>query len=92
MKSKPLYLVASRRGSTPRNRLRRSHLRLVCPSAAAERPLPSRRAPVPPVVPPVVPRGPAPSLSRPLGQRLLQAASDAAVLCVALLSGVLPNA
>jgi hypothetical protein len=91
MKSdKPLYLVSSRPGATRAAPGRHSHLRLVhsvpmvvvpaavAPVVIAARPAPARSRPR--------------SLSRPFGQRMVQAASDVAVLAVALIVGLRPNA
>jgi hypothetical protein len=83
MKSdKPLYLVSSRPGAARVVRGSRSHLRLVPAAAASSSANPTRRHS----------RVAPPSLSRPLGQRVVQAASDVAVLAVALIVGLRPNA
>jgi hypothetical protein len=55
---------------------------------ASAKPLPaSSRAATPPAE-----RPPPPSLARPFGQRVMQAANDVAVLALALLSGLRPRA
>jgi hypothetical protein len=83
MKSdKPLYLVSSRPGATHIVRGSHSHLRLVPAAAASSSASPTLRHS----------RVAQRSLSRPFGQRVVQAASDAAVLAVALIVGLRPNA
>jgi len=90
-----LYLVSSQRGVAGRAAgASRGHLRLVRGALAGDEdaplvrsePLPRRWAPSPQL--PLARR----SLSRPLGQRVMQAASDVAVLAVALIVGLRPNA
>jgi hypothetical protein len=84
MKSdKPLYLVSSHPRAKHAVRSRASHLRLVQPVSAG---------PAVSVVRPVPARSRPGSLSRSFGQRMLQAASDVAVLAVALIVGLRPNA
>jgi hypothetical protein len=90
MKSdKPLQLVSSRPGATRVVRGSHSHLRLVrsapllpppapAPTVAANAAVPARHA--------------RRSLSRPFAQRMVQAASDVAVLAVALIVGLRPSA
>ena len=83
MKSdKPLYLASSRPGAMRIVRGSHCHLRLVPPAAASPAASPTPRHVRPGQR----------SLSRPFGQRVVQAASDAAVLAVALIVGLRPNA
>jgi len=88
MKSdKSLYLVSNRPGVTRVVRGSQSHLRLVSPALLPGAQLPGAQLPAAQQRP-LTRR----SLSRPWGQRLLQAAGDVAVLVVALIVGLRPNA
>ncbi|MEO8178731.1 MAG: hypothetical protein ABI895_07855 [Deltaproteobacteria bacterium] len=98
MKSdKSLYLISNRSGATQVVRGSQSHLRLVhsAPLPAALSPAALSPAALSPAAPlPAAPQRPLArrSLSRPWGQRLLQAAGDVAVLAVALIVGLRPSA
>ena len=77
-----LYLVSSQPGAAAKPvHARRTHLRLVEVEREPEAPPVSLARPVT-----------ARPLTRPLGQRMMQVASDAAVFAVALLVGLRPNA